>query len=175
MTKFISLLLLVPLAVGIACSQPAFDLSDAEGTICVDIEEFHRLQDGYLNGYKDGQAECTPCGDTCFINPTLDELIAWLEIEPAQDCEAVDCQERTENLGESAREKGYDMYCVLLNYTTEGGHALAAFPTTEGVVFVEPWFNKPVVVKIGVDYWRSNFPKLPASPPAIVTDFFVIK
>ncbi len=71
--------------------------------------------------------------------PTYQELMAWLKVEPSQLCEARDCVERLSNLGECARQQGYDMWVVLMTAEDGDGHAIAVFPTKDkDIIFIEP-------------------------------------
>jgi hypothetical protein len=125
------------------------------------------LQSAYDNGYKAAKLEEKPRADIELSLITYAELMSFLKKDQCDRCgssvagETADkaCIDRADCLTASARNYDWDCYGVIMNFK-ESSHSIVAFPTKDrGLVYIEPWFDKPVKVEVGYNY-VENFPEM---------------
>lgn len=154
------LLLMLVLA---SCCVP-IETPPENGAICLTPEMLQKTMDqccteGYANGYAKAKAEIVPRADVELNLITKDKLAAFLKLDQCDRCtssvagEDTDeaCLDRADCLTSSARNEQWDCYGVVINFK-DGSHALVAFPTSDGLLFVEPWTDQIVTVQLGRVY-----------------------
>lgn len=123
------------------------DLSKAEGTVCISVEEYQQLKGG---------ATCRFDVELCY--PTYAQLQQFLKDNNALTLCEGNCVDHAVDLSECAFKNGWAMYIVLLNAEEiKTGHVIGAFHTKDkGLIFIEPQTLWEVKVEIGYDY-SQNF------------------
>jgi hypothetical protein len=167
MKRNIVLLAFVSLLLAFSCAPPDYP-PDA---ICMTKSSFDaQVNKAYSEGYQKAKSEQPQRADVELTLITHEKLLKFLKADFCDRClssvtgEASDaCLDRAECLTSSLRKAGYDSYGVVLNFSEGYTHAIVAVPTKDkGLVFIEPWYDQEVTVKLGYNY-MANFPKQPGT------------
>lgn len=119
---------------------------------------------GYNRGYEVGFDEGYEAGfqQTGYNlrDPRYDELMRFLEEDKTNENEYVEgkytCTNFAADLNKNAEDEGFRAAYVYIEYL-DGAHAIAAFETVDkGLVFIEPRYDKVVVVGKGISYSQAN-------------------
>lgn len=153
--------LLLMLVLALSCMPPE---KPENGAICMTPEMLQKTMDqccteGYANGYAKAKAEVVPRADIELNLITKAELVAFLKADQCDRCTSSvagedtseACLDRADCLTSAARIEQWDCYGVVINFKN-GSHALVAFPTEDGLLFVEPWTDQIVSVQLGRVY-----------------------
>jgi len=141
------------------------NLGDDKAEVCTTVEDLKVMQEkAYGVGYKAGLTDCSKrwaIGDIQLNNPTYAELLKFLRDDPSKRCKYENCMQRARDFADSARVAGWDTWVVLLGFSNGNGHVIMLFNTKDrGEIYVEPAYDIPVTVKMGMDY-NQNFVDTP--------------
>ena len=158
------LLLTLVLVLAMGCVTPVAPEKPENGAICMTPEMLQTTMDaacneGYANGYAKAKAEVVPRADVELSLITKAQLVAFLKADQCDRCTSSvagedtseACLDRADCLTSAARIEGWDIYGVVINFK-DGSHALVAFPTDDGLIYVEPWTDQIVTVQLGRVY-----------------------
>jgi len=123
-------------------------------------------EDGYKVGYDAGfeaAYSTQPAGtNNSYItrNPTYQEMKDFLKNDTADSKSYIEdvhtCTDFAAEVNNNAETKGIRCAVVYIMYP-EAGHSIVAFDTTDkGLIFVEPQFDKEVIITINKSYSKIN-------------------
>jgi hypothetical protein len=67
------------------------------------------------------------------------------------------CSDFAADVDNDAEQQGFRCALVQIKYPDEKGHAIVAFNTVDrGLIFIEPQYDKEVIVEVGQSYSKLN-------------------
>jgi hypothetical protein len=113
---------------------------------------------GYQAGYQAGLKEATSGYN--LHDPTYQEVMDFLETDDSNDTPYSKndhiCTDYTTEVNNNAEKLGLRCASVYIIYP-DTGHSIVGFDTTDqGMIFIEPQFDKEVTLPVGKSYSTSN-------------------
>ena len=122
--------------------------------------------DGYTAGYTAGAQAGVGTGYN-VRNPTYQEAMDFMARDRTDENEYEEgiytCSDFATDFNNNAEAAGYRCAYVYIEYTCDLGHSAVAFDTVDqGMIYIEPQFDKLVTITEGVSYSDLNGFKEPS-------------
>jgi len=94
-------------------------------------------------------------------SPTYSEMKEFLKQDLTDHNSYIEnkytCSDFAADVNNNAEQQGFRCALVELKYPGERGHAIVAFNTVDrGLIFIEPQYDKEVIVEVGQSYSKLN-------------------
>ena len=115
---------------------------------------------GYLNGFNDCWQLGFQAAGYLIRDPTYQEALNFVKADQTDkilyDVNTFNCIDFSAAFKRNAFDAGYRVFFVYIDFKTIS-HSIVAFNTTnEGIVFIEPQYDKVLKVEVGENYSLLN-------------------
>jgi hypothetical protein len=136
-------------------------LEDEKATLTDQIEN---PETGYKKQMDELTADVENLNDQIAANPpqriaTSEEVLAFLDSDHTEDntySSPYSSAYRARDLAINAHQQGFKVWMAIV--LVKGGRSIDidVFETSEGLIYVDSFMDKPVTVRIGEDYFEQN-------------------
>jgi len=133
-------------------------------------------QTGYLIGFNDCWQSGFQADGYLIRDPTYRELLNFLEADQTDkipyDEKMFNCIDFSATIKRNAFNVGYNSFFVYINFSSTS-HSIVAFNTTDqGIVFIEPQYDKVLKIEIGENYTLLN--GFVYDPNLVITRYLIV-